>query len=110
MKDKASKRISSSRLRGRTPKKPPKGFLRCSFIGAVVGSASLIILAFLLSYLLYMTDDPGRYVTPTAFFALYISAFIGGSFATKLNRTSPLLCGAFYFSFMENYTRNIMSP
>ena len=93
MKDKVLKRNSHTKLYGRSLRKAPKGFLRCSAIGALVAVASLLILAFLMSYVLYMTDDPGRYVAPTAYCVLYISSFIGGYFAVKLNRVSALLCG-----------------
>lgn len=70
-----------------------KGILPCSLMGALVAVLTAVLLAFVLAAILYKTADPARYVTPTAFSALYVSALLGGFTATRLNKGSALLCG-----------------
>ena len=114
MKSKASQRSIHKKIKAKSKPKSPVGFLKSSAIGALAAVAILILLGFLLSYILYMTDDPGRYITPIAFCALYIAALAGGNLALRLNRVSPLLCGlsvgailtvlTFLLSLTVNYT------
>ena len=97
MKNKASQKraytSAHSRTSERIGRKAPKGIIPCSVAGALVSIILLLIMAVVLSYLLSKTADPIRYVTPTAFSALYLSALIGGFVATGLNKCSALLCG-----------------
>ncbi len=90
---KSARTISHGRTTDRIKSYTPKGILPCSAIGTLVGIAAVLALALLLSYLLYQTADPGKYVTPVALSALYISAFIGGFTSSRLNKGSALLCG-----------------
>lgn len=71
----------------------PKGILPCSAIGTVLSIAFTLLLGFIMAAILYRTADPARYIVPTAFSVLYISALIGGFFASKVNGGSALLCG-----------------
>lgn len=71
----------------------PKGIVPCSAIGVGVSVIMAILLGFISAALIYKTADPASYIVPTAFSVLYISALIGGFFASKLNGGSALLCG-----------------
>lgn len=73
----------------------PKGILPCSVIGAAISVAFTILLVFIMAAILYRTADPASYVVPAAFSVLYISALVGGFFASKTNGGSALLCGLF---------------
>ena len=97
MKNKVSKNslrsIGHARITGGIKTRVPKGFLSCSLIGAVIAIAISALLAVVLSYVLYKTDDPTRYLTPVALSVLYISALMGGFRAVRFNKGSALLCG-----------------
>ncbi|MBQ8356366.1 MAG: hypothetical protein IJX39_01000 [Clostridia bacterium] len=53
-----------------------------------------LLLLLLSSVLLLSAKDPDRYHTGVAFTLLYLTAFIGGAIATRLqHRRAPLFCG-----------------
>ena len=71
----------------------PKGFFRCSLLGAAIAMALGTVLAVVVAFALYQAADPTRYITPAALSVLYISSLLGGFAATRLNLGSALLCG-----------------
>jgi putative membrane protein (TIGR04086 family) len=82
------------------PKTSAKGILpsvvRAYLISIGIGTGMTLVC----SAMLYSLSDPTRFITPTAFCILYISALLGGFLSAKFNRGSALLCGALYTIFM----------
>ena len=71
----------------------PKGIVHCCAVGLLFSVILGVFLALVMSWIICETDDPARYVTPTALIALYVPAFFGGFAAAVLNKKSALLCG-----------------
>lgn len=71
----------------------PQGIIPCSLFGCAAATALAVLLTIIMAAVIYKTADPAHYVVPSAFSALYISAFIGGIATTRLNGGSALLCG-----------------
>ena len=71
----------------------PKGIMPCSLMGAAFSLIMAVLLGLISAALIYKTADPASFVVPAALSALYISALLGGFFASRLNGGSALLCG-----------------
>ena len=78
----------------------PRGILPSSLIGFAIAITCGLLLAFIWALIIYKTSDPTKLVIPSAFTALYISAFAGGVASTRLNNGSALLCGLCVGAFM----------
>ena len=71
----------------------PRGIIPCAVIGSFIALVGVVIITFVISAILYQTEDPTKYIMPAAFSSLYISSLFGGFTASKLNKGSALLCG-----------------
>lgn len=71
----------------------PRGILPSSLRGLAAALVCGVILLFVAAAIVYSTNDPNRYVVPTALTVLYISCFVGGFVATKCNQGAALICG-----------------
>lgn len=67
--------------------------LRSSLKGAAIGLALSAILAFVICAAIIGLDDPDSLVFPLSLAALYVSAFVAGTMATRINRGGSLVCG-----------------
>ena len=85
-KDKRNRRLNiPSTARG--------GFLRCSAIGAAFSIGIALFLGVIASLILFKTNDPLKFIVPSALSILYISTLLGGYISSRINKRSPILCG-----------------
>jgi len=93
MKSKTQKRTDRTGLTGSIRSSAPRGILSSSLRGLAASLIFGILLLIATSAIVYATDDPTRFVLPTALTVLYISSFLGGLVSARSNRGSALLCG-----------------
>ena len=67
--------------------------LKNSSIGAGIGLIAAVLFLFIGTGVCYVSNDPTALITPVGVAVLYLSAFIGGMIAKRLNKTSALFCG-----------------
>ena len=93
MKSKTLKRTDHRGLTGSIKASAPQSILSSSLRGLAAALVLGLVLLIVISAIVYSTDDPTRFVMPAALTVLYISSFLGGLIAAKINRGSALLCG-----------------
>lgn len=64
-----------------------------SLKGAALGLVISLILALIMTLIALNSGDPSALLSPLALATLYVSAFVSGFIATRINGSSSLVCG-----------------
>ncbi len=93
MKQQRKSEKNRKRTRLNLPAVKERSFLRCSVIGALSSIGITLLLGVVASLILFKTNDPLKYITPSALSILYVSTLLGGYISSRINKRSAVLCG-----------------
>lgn len=99
-KSKKRKKASAAKAHQKEGEKGLASLLQSSLFGSLIGLVTAFVLLLGGTAIAMRASDPDAMISPLSLFALYASAFFGGFFALRKNRSSALVCGSLSGAFL----------